>query len=235
MTRSTFSGLSSADLSASRQALSPRATYFVSPKRSSHTFERASPGVRQRSTNSSVAAARPMCSARRAPSSPSPDEEGGGAVPSGRFVAAAGQPGAHVGRDHEHRVRSGECDAKGAHGRTLCPAEVEGGHVVVEAQRGVDGGGIGLVDVGRRDGREPQRVGRLRRAAQGQPGRLEPHRGRVLVVRGDAARPLAAAGADERSDGRPVEPADGDIGAGGEDPSRHDGGIVFTVARPSCV
>ncbi len=59
ITRSTCSGVSPADFRAAFHACSPSGTYFVSPNRSSQTFERRSPGVRQRSRNSSVARAAP--------------------------------------------------------------------------------------------------------------------------------------------------------------------------------
>ena len=55
ITRSTCSGFSSAAFNAAFHACSPSGTYFVSPKRSSQTFERRSPGWRHRSMNSSVA------------------------------------------------------------------------------------------------------------------------------------------------------------------------------------
>ena len=62
-TRSTWAGVRPDALSAAFHACSPSGTYFVSPNRSSQTLERWSPGVRQRSRNSSVAVPLPRYSA----------------------------------------------------------------------------------------------------------------------------------------------------------------------------
>ena len=80
--------------------------------------------------------------------------------------------------------RPASATPQGADGRALRAAEVEGGHVVVEAQGGVDGGGVGLVDVRGRHrarttarraaalGRRPQRrAGRPRRPSSSCPRR----------------------------------------------------------------
>ena len=68
ITRSTPSGPSPADFKASATACSARGTYACSPKRSSHSREWSSPGLRQRSRNSSVATPRPSDSRSAGPS-----------------------------------------------------------------------------------------------------------------------------------------------------------------------
>ena len=69
MAWSTSFSVTPADLRASAKASRAKGTYISSPKRSSQTCESTSPGTRQRSRNSSLAAPRPMSSAT-APSAP---------------------------------------------------------------------------------------------------------------------------------------------------------------------
>jgi len=92
MTRSTSAGVSSACLSASLHARSPSATYLVSPKRSSHTFERTSPGARQRSRNSAVIDAAPMCSASSGADASSPTSSAAAPSPPEASSAPPGKP-----------------------------------------------------------------------------------------------------------------------------------------------
>ena len=62
-TWSTWSTVIPVVFNADSQASAPSGTYRVSPNRSSHTRERRSPGVRQRSRNSSLTEAPPRYSA----------------------------------------------------------------------------------------------------------------------------------------------------------------------------
>ena len=135
---------------------------------------------------------------RRRRSSPTSDR--GGGVAAVGFVGArrAGRCGCR--RDHQRgaaRRRAPSSSAPTAE-RTDA-AEVERAAVAVEAQRGVDRGGVGLVGVGRgRSSRTSSASGSdVGAAAQRQPGRLDGHGGGVLVVGGDRAGALAAARADE--------------------------------------
>ena len=66
------------------------------------------------------------------------------------FVATSGQTGADVGRNDQRRPGTVQRGAQSADGRALRATEVEGGHIVVQPQGLVDGGGVRLVDVGRR-------------------------------------------------------------------------------------
>ncbi len=89
---STWSGESSADFSAAFHASSPSGTYFVSPNRSSHAFERGSPGSRQRSMNSSVVVPTPRSSASTGPSSSEPTRIAAAASPPADSSALVGRP-----------------------------------------------------------------------------------------------------------------------------------------------
>ena len=86
------------------------------------------------------------------------DEERGRRVAAGGLVGAAGQAGADVGRDHQGGRAAGQGGAEGHDARAHGAAEVGGDHVAGQLQRGVDGGGVGLVDVGR--GRRWRTTGR---------------------------------------------------------------------------
>ena len=72
ITRSTCSGDSSVIFNVSFHAWSTSGAYMISPNRSSHCRERAEPGVRHRSRNSSVALAPPRYSAMTDPSASLP-------------------------------------------------------------------------------------------------------------------------------------------------------------------
>src|SRR4029453_957025 len=67
-------------------------TYLVSPKRSSHCFTFASPGVRQRSTNSSVADAAPTSSAITGAVSSSPTRKADAPSPPAASSVLVGRP-----------------------------------------------------------------------------------------------------------------------------------------------
>src|SRR5207244_8581841 len=107
--------------------------------------------------------------------------------------------GPHVGRHDERGAGSDQCGAQGADGGPHGSSEVDGGHIVVETEGGVNGGGVGLVEVGGADGREPEGIGPgiAGYRAQGKPRGLHPQGGGVLVVGGAAASPLAAPAPDE--------------------------------------
>ena len=119
--------------------------------------------------------------------------------------------------------------------RTAPPRSNAAVTCVGQPQRGVDGGGVGLVDVGRGDGGEPQPVGAAASVRpQRQPRRLDAHGGGVLVVGGDRAGAPPAALADDRRDLAPIEPPVRQVGTPGEDPSHggeHTGGTVRYPGR----
>ena len=106
MTLVTWSAESSAAFSAAFHACSASGTYFVSPKRSSHTFERRSPGVRQRSMNSSVALPDAEELRDHGAVGVVAHDHGGRAVAAGRLVGAGRQAVAQVGGDDERRAPS---------------------------------------------------------------------------------------------------------------------------------
>ena len=139
---------------------------------SSHCFDRSSPGVRHRSRNSSVAPPRAeRARPARGPSLSAPTSSAAAGVATGRLVGAAGQPGADVGGDHQRRLAAAElrrasAPIAGAHRA----AAVGRQHVGGEAQGGVQGGGVGLVDVGRRHRREPQRCSAAPSSAEARAG-----------------------------------------------------------------
>ena len=89
---STWSGFSSQVLSAAFQARSAMGTYTVSPKRSSHRRGRGEPGVRQRSTNSSVSDAPPRYSAITGPWLSSPTSRAAPPSPPSASSALNGRP-----------------------------------------------------------------------------------------------------------------------------------------------
>ena len=95
MAWSTSLSVTPADLRASAKASRASGTYISSPKRSSHTWESISPGTRQRSRNSSLAAPRADELGHRAVG---PAEERHPAVAGVALLGPAGQPGAEVGR-----------------------------------------------------------------------------------------------------------------------------------------
>ena len=79
------------------------------------------------------------------------DHDGGGAVTPGRFVGRGGEAVTSVGQHHQGRpgARGRQAGAQRPHARSQRPTEVEGGDMARLAQGGVDGGGVGLVQVGR--------------------------------------------------------------------------------------
>ena len=116
------------------------------------------PGVRQRSRNSPVAVPPPMVSAMTP--GPSPNSEGRGRVAAVRLVGAAGQAGADVAQHGQAAARR----RPGVHATTFErtePTRVVGAGRGRQAERGVDGGGVRLVEVGGR--------GRGRRSGRGRP------------------------------------------------------------------
>ena len=181
------------------------------------------PGVRQRSRNSSVAQPPPRSSASSGPSPSSPTSERGGAVAAGGLVGAAGQAGAEVG-----------ARPRGGRRRPLSAARSAPTAERTDAD-GVEGADVGGRAAGRRGPRwrwscrrrpaptveNHERV-RGRRPARGRSaraGRLDAHRGGVLVVAGDGAGALAAAAAGHRGDRAAVEPPVGQVRGGADDPA----------------
>ena len=71
----------------------------------------------------------------------------------------------------------------------------------------MDGGGVGLLQIGGIGGGEPQRPGLGINGAQGQAGGLNAHGGGVLVVGSHRSGSPAATSAHDRGDGRAVQAA----------------------------
>ncbi len=145
------------------------------------------------------------------------DEDRRRAVAAGRLVATAGQAGPDVGGDDQRGPLAPQRQVQRTDARAHRGAEVDGGDIGVEAQGRVDRGRVRAVRVGRRAGREEEQLGIGGRAVPRETGRLDAHRRRVLVVRGDAAGALPAAGADEGADLRTVEAPVGDVATRCED------------------
>ena len=183
------------------------------------------PGARHRSTNSSVADAPPRYSAiTGAPGPSSPTSKAAAPSPPADSSAAAGQAVALVGQHDERGPRAAAAPARAAARAPMpersAPPKSRAATSRGEPKGGVHRGRVGLVQVGRGGGGEPERRrGGRRGRAQGQAGRLDPHGGGVLVVRGDRPGALAPAGAQERGDLRPLEAPVGDIARGAQDPS----------------
>ncbi len=85
------------------------------------------------------------------------DQDCGRRIPARRFVGATGQTGTDVGGQDEGGLARGQRAAHGPHARTDGAAEVERRDVGIKPQRGMDGRGIGLVEVGGSHGGEGQR------------------------------------------------------------------------------
>ena len=157
------------------------------------------------------------------------DQERGGAVAAGGLVGAGRQAIASVGGDHEHRVAPVERREQRRHPGPDRAHEVGGDHVGVEPQGGVDGGGVRLVQVGGIGGREPQgprlAVGG---AAEREAGRLDAHRGRVLVVAGDRPAAPSTSRPEGLGDRGPVEAAVRNVAGSAQNPLHPN----LFVARP---
>ncbi len=140
----------------------------------------------------------PRYSATTGPAASSPTSSAAAAVAPGRLVAAR-QADADV-RGHDERVAGAlERAPQRPDPRARRAAEVERAAVGVEAERGVDRGGVGLVEVRRAPVVEKRASGwrasgRARRASR---AASTPMRRGVLVVRGDGAGALAAALAEK--------------------------------------
>ena len=203
--------------------LAERGRSACSPKRSSHCFERGSPGVRHRSRNSSVTEAPPRCSASTGASSCRRRRAARRRRrrPRARRRSPAGRCG--VGRPRPARARTRQRGAQRADARADRARAVERGRVAIEAQRGVDDGGVGLVEVGRRRGREPRRCeaacGRRSPSGAAPAGRLDAHGRGVLVVGGDRAGALAGVGAGRLADGAALQPVVRHVAGESQDPS----------------
>ena len=151
-TWSTWSALSPAVFRADSHASAPSGTYRVSPNRSSQTLERRSPAVRHRSRNSSLTEAPPRYSAiTGVPGASSPTRTAAAPSPPADSSADVGRPSRRSARTTSvvPGAGGGQARPQGAGPRPEGAAEVEGGHVGGLAQGGVDGGGVGLVQVGR--------------------------------------------------------------------------------------
>ena len=158
-----------------------------------------------------------------------PDQDGGGTVPAGHLVGRGGEAVAQVGQDDQGGSRAGgrQGGAQGPGPRPQRTAEVEGGHPGRLAQGGVDGGGVGLVQVGRGGGGEPDGVGSGGGdGPEGQAGRLHPHGGGVLVVRGHRAGPPASARPEQLGHRRALQAPVGDV-AGDADDASHLCAVPF--------
>ncbi len=144
-----------------------------------------------------------------------PAEERHPAVARVPLLGPAGQAGAEV-RHHGQgpaRRRGRECHEHRADGGPGGAAEVVGTAVAPEAEGGVHDGRAGLVEVagGRRG--EQDVLGRRRCCGEGAAGGFDPQRGRVLVVGGHGAGPLARPRAQHLGDGGTLQPPVGQVGA----------------------
>ena len=124
-------------------------------------------GDRGRPRNSAMTGSPGLSSPTTTAAAPSPPADSS---------AGGGQAVTHVGQhDQRGAGAGGPRLAPGPGARAERPAEVEGGHLAGQAQGGMDGGGVGLVQVGRGGGGEPDAVrGRRRgrpRAPAGPPRR----------------------------------------------------------------
>ncbi len=148
------------------------------------------------------------------------DDERGGTVAEGGLVGPSGQPRSQVGAHHEVGAPTAQRGVERPHRRAHRTVGVERADVGTEPQRGVDGGGVGLVGVGGRHRGEPDRVRRhtVERPERG-PCRLDAHRGGVLVVARDGAGALAPAASGHRGDGAAIEPAVRQVRGRADDPA----------------
>ncbi len=153
-----------------------------------------------------------------------PDQHGGAGVATTGLVGAGREPVAQVGGHDQGRVRAvqGRDHRRdpGADGAT----EIGGQHVAVEAHGGVDGGGVGLVEVRGTGRREPQGLrARLGCGPEREARRLDPHRGGVLVVAGHGASAPPAAGPEGLGDRGTVEPPVRHVAGDAQDPLHANG------------
>ena len=203
MAWSTSFSVTPADLRASAKASRAKGTYISSPKRSSQTCESASPGTRQRSRNSSLAAPRPMSSAT---ASGAPQRK---ATPPSPLSRSSDPPARPVRRsDTTARVRR----IRGAP-RAPSPAcrAPNGGHRRSRRRRShARGRGRrarrwrwscrGSPEPGWRTGGP----GAPRAQSEGAAGGFDPERRGVLVVGGHGPGPLARPRAEHLGDGGAV-------------------------------
>ena len=151
---------------------------------------------------------------------PLPDEDGGAGVTADGLVAARGQAVALVGGDDQSGAATAERGEERADARAQRTTEVVGADLAGETEGRRHCRGVGLVQIRRLGGGEPQGVGGLPRCrTQRQPGGLDPERGGVLVVGGHRPRPLAAAAAHEGRDVDPGEPPVGHVARRTQDAS----------------
>ena len=151
------------------------APYRTSPKRSSHTRERSSPGtaptidelVGQRDPR------RPV-SATTEPSRLVADDERRRSVAEVGLVGATGQARAQVRRDRQRRSGLGDRRPQRTHRASHGPDHVVRAALLRQAQRGVDGGRVRLVEVRRRHRREPERTRCPRSGARAPCGSARP-------------------------------------------------------------
>ena len=164
------------------------------------------------------------------------EEERRRAVAAIALVAAARQPGADVA---EHGQRGAPRVARRAHGadrRAHGADDVHGEGRGRQIERGVNGGRVGLVEIGRVGGREVERLGHDGGAAQRCPPGLDAQRGRVLVVGGHGTGAAAGGHPERLGDRLAVQAPVGQVGSVADDPSHsapilpRTGGAVLSGA-----
>ncbi|MGI3227299.1 hypothetical protein ACRJ4B_29190 [Streptomyces sp. GTA36] len=130
------------------------------------------------------------------------ERERRGAVAARGLVGGAGQPGPQVGEDRQGRDGGTGGGHQGAEAGAYGAGHVGGEDVLVEAECGVHGGRVRLVEVGGRGGGEEELADAGAEAVEGQgpTGRLDGHGGGVLVVARDRPGSLARLGAQYRGD-----------------------------------
>ena len=122
---------------------------LISPNAPPTTLVRCSPGARQRSTNSSVTLAAPRSSATTGPAASEPTTNAAAPSPPAGSSALPGRP-VRMSPVTTSAASAEPSSASAARPRPSGPTRrSRRGRGVGEAERGVDGGGVGLVEVGR--------------------------------------------------------------------------------------
>ena len=140
------------------------------------------------------------------------DHDGRAGVPSDGLVRAGRQAVTGIGRDDEDGARVGERGLQRPCTRPQRTAEVECRHCAGEPQGGMEDRGVGLVEIRRGGGGEPQGIRfEIRAGAQGETCRLDAERRGVLVVGGHRSCPLPTPRTEEPVDLGPLKSSIGDI------------------------
>ncbi len=213
-----------ASLRAAAKASRASGTYISSPKRSSQTCASDSPGTRQRSRNSSLAAPRPTSSATAPSGAHSRRRRPVAAV---ALLGRAGQAGPEIRHDRQRRATCGGDRRRPVPARPRRSATSRRSHRRRRPVRGP----MPRAPVVRARLVEIRRVGRGREEVlyrsgagadgQGTPARFDAERGGVLVVRGHGPGPPATPTAEDARDGAPLKAPVGHVGPPGCNAAGH--------------